>query len=269
MFDFTDKVVIVTGGNKGIGRGIAEGFAEAGAKVAVWGRNENDNSEVVEGIRNAGGKAVAMKVDVTSSEEVENAVNKTLEAFGGRIDVLINNAGATFGSNLVYKMTPEDWRKTIDVDLTSVFIVSQQVVPVMMKQRYGRIINVCSIAGKKICMFAGAAYSAAKAGELGFTRHLAIECGAFGITVNAICPGTTVTTLLQSQWSPEQLDATRRSLPMERLPEPKDHLYAAMVFASDEAGVITGQAIDVDGGQLLNWYDNETYFSKMGEPLTD
>ena len=269
MFDFTNKVVIVTGGNKGIGREFALGFARAGAKVAVWGRNHNDNNAVVNEIIAGGGQALPVKVDVTSSEKVESAVAATLDAFGGRIDILINNAGLTVGSDLVWKMSPEAWRQTIEVDLTSLFIVSQKVIPTMMKQKYGRIIIVSSTAGKRICHLAGAHYTAAKAGSLGFTRHLAIECGAFGITVNAVCPGATLTPLTKDLWGPEELQHRMEIVPMGRMPEPKDHLYAAMFFASDEAGVITAQALDVDGGALINYYDNETYFRKMGEPLTN
>lgn len=269
MFDFTGRVVIVTGGNKGIGKEIALGFAKSGAMVAIWGRNQDDNKAVTNEIIENGGQAISVKCNVTSEEEVGNAVNATLEAFNGRIDVLINNAGVSTGSNLTWKMSLEAWRKTVEVDLTGPFICAKAVIPVMKKQRYGRIVNINSTSGQRICHLAGIHYSSAKAGGLGFTRHLSIECGPFGITVNAVCPGAAPTPLTKALWPAEEIADREGQVPMGRMLEASDLVYPTMFFAAEEAGMITGTALSVDGGAILPWYDNKTYFEKMGEPLTD
>lgn len=265
--DVSGKVVIVTGGNKGIGEGIAKGFAKEGCKVAIWGRNENDNKKVVDEIIADGGIAIASKVDVSSEEDVAKGVQDVLDAFGGRIDVLINNAGLSNGTNLTWKMTLDQWQKTIDVDLTGLFICSKAVIPTMINQRYGRIINISSIVGKRITHLSGIPYSAAKAGSLGFNRHLACELGAYGITVNAVCPGNVETAWTARLWSEEERKKRYNAVPVGRLATVWDNFYACLFFASDEASIFNAQAIDVDGGSLINWYPNEEYHRLMGEPL--
>ena len=267
MFDFTDKVVIVTGGNKGIGENFAMNFAAAGAKVAVWGRTHADNEKVAAQIVANGGIAVPMRIDVSKQDQVEAGVAAVLDAFGGRIDILINNAGIM--SKVVDENypaeSPEEWRKVIDVDLTGSYICAWAVMPVMRKQGFGRIINIASIAGKKIAVARAVSYSSAKAGVIGLTRHLAMEGGAFGITANAICPGGTLTDMLRSITTPEGLADRETKIPTGRLATPQDMSNLAMFLASDLAEQITGQAIDVDGGQLIYWVDRDTYFKGLAD----
>lgn len=269
MFDVSGKVVIVTGGNKGIGEGIAKGFAKCGCKVSIWGRNENDNKKVRDEIIKAGGECVAFKCDVTDEDAIEVATKGTLDAFNGRIDVLVNNAGGTTGGRLIWNMSRDHWQKTIDVDMTGPFLCAKAVVPTMKKQRYGRIINISSIVGKRITHLSGLQYSAAKAGQLGFNRHLACELGAYGITVNAICPGNVETPATTKIWSEKERQERYKIVPVGRLATVEDNFYACLFFASDEASIINAQALDVDGGSLISWYDNETYHRLMGEPLPD
>lgn len=265
MFDFTDKVVIVTGAGSGIGKGIALSFAKAGAKVSIWEMNLPAAQDTAIEIAGNSGQAIALKVDTTSTEDVEAAVGTTLEAFGGRIDVLVNNAGIM--SKVAVKNcppeSPEDWRKVIDINLTGPYICSRAVFPIMRRQKYGKIVNISSIAGKRISAARAVSYSASKAGEIGLTRHLAMEGGAFGITVNAICPGGTRTAMLESIATPEELADRATKIPTGRLATPQDIANLAMFLASDLAGQITGQAIDVDGGQLIYWHDREAYFKGM------
>ena len=267
--DVSGKVVIVTGGNKGIGEAIAKGFAREGCMVAIWSRNEKDNAKVLNDILAEGGKAVAMKVDVTDEANVEAATQEVLKAFNGRIDVLINNAGLSCRPTLSWKMTLDDWKRTLDVDLTGCFICAKAVIPTMKNQRYGRIININSIVGKRMTHLSGVHYTAAKAGALGFNRHLACELGAYGITVNAVCPGNVETAMTAKLWTEEERKKRYQAVPVGRLATPEDNFYACLFFASDEASIINAQALDVDGGSLINWYDNETYHRKMGEPLPD
>jgi len=269
MFDVSGKVVIVTGGNKGIGEGIAKGFAKAGSLVAIWGRIHDDNMKVANEIIADGGKAVPFKCDVSSEESVAASTKATLEAFNGRIDVLINNAGLTQDANLIWNMPLEAWQKTLTVDLTGLFICSKAVIPTMKDQRYGRIINISSIVGKRITHLSGIHYTSAKAGSLGFNRHLACEVGAYGITVNAVCPGNVETAWTAKLWSPEERKRRYSAVPVGRLATPEDNFLACLFFASDEASIFNAQALDVDGGSLINWYDNETYHRLMGEPLPE
>ena len=269
MFDVSGKVVIVTGGNKGIGEGIAKTFAKEGAMVSIWGRKEADNIKVRDEIIAAGGKCVAFVADITNEEQIAAAVKGTLEAFNGRIDVLINNAGGTTGGRLIWNMTTEQWKKTLDVDMTGPFLVCHAVVPTMRDQRYGRIININSIVGLRMTHLSGMQYSAAKAGNLGFNRHLAVELGAYGITVNAVCPGNVETPATTKIWSEEERRYRYSIVPTGHLAKPEDIAAACVFLAADESGSINAQALAVDGGCLINWYDNETYHRLMGEPLPE
>lgn len=269
MFDVSGKVVIVTGGNKGIGEGIAKGFAKAGSLVSIWGRNEADNKRVCDEITAAGGKCVAFQCDVTNEEQINAAVKGTLDAYNGRIDVLINNAGGTTGGRLIWNMTVEQWKKVLDVDMTGPFLCARAVAPIMRDQRYGRIVNIDSIVGKRITHLSGMQYSAAKAGVLGFNRHLAIELAPYGITVNAVCPGNVETPATSKLWSESERRDRYKLVPVGRLALPEDIFIACQFFASDEAAMVNAQALDVDGGSLISWYDGPTYHKLMGEPLPE
>lgn len=265
MFDVSGKVVVVTGGNKGIGEGIAREFAKAGSKVAIWGRNEKDNQRVCEDIVAAGGECVAIRCDVSSEEQVQAAVEATLSAYNGRIDVLVNSAGVMIHGD-GKKVPPEkvsDFRKVIEINLIGAYICAAAVFPIMRKQHFGRIILVASNVHKRISVGRVPSYTSSKAGEVALVRHLAMEGGTWGITVNALCPGATKTPMLEAMSTPEQLDARRRLIPTGRLTRPEDHGYLAIFLASNEAEQITGQAIDVDGGQILPWMERDVYFKDV------
>lgn len=265
MFDFTDKVVIVTGGNKGIGKEISLSFAKAGAKVAIWGRNYNDNLAVADEIIQAGGQVAAIKADITKQVSVEAAVDATLEAFNGRIDILVNNAGLmlTGDPKKVLPESPDEARKVIEVNLLGTYIVSWAVFPTMIKQRYGRIVNIASMSSQRIAVARTPAYTASKAGVIGLTRHLAMEGGAWGITVNAINPGATLTPMWESTHSITDLEERVKKIPIGRLCTPQDHANLVMFLASQYADQLTGQSIGSDGGQLLYWLDRDTYFKDV------
>lgn len=265
MFDVTGKVVIVTGGNKGIGEGIAKRFGEAGAKVAIWGRKAQDNQRVQEEIIKAGGECVSFQCDVSDEEQVAAAVKGTLEAYNGRIDVLVNSAGIMIHGDPT-RVPPErvsDFRRVVEVNLIGSYICAAAVFPIMRKQHFGRIILIASNVHKRISVGRVPSYTASKAGEVGLVRHLAMEGGTWGITVNAICPGATQTPMLEAMSTQEQLDARKRLIPTGRLTTPMDHGNLAVFLASEEAEQITGQAIDVDGGQILPWMERDVYFKDV------
>ncbi len=183
----TEKVAIVTGASRGIGRAAALALAVEGAKVVVNYARSSDAAEVVvKEINESGGEAIALQADVSKAEEVDNLLKQTLEKFS-RIDILVNNAGITRDS-LLLRMKPEDWQAVIDLNLTGVFLCTRAVSKVMLKQKSGRIINIASVAGQ-MGNPGQANYSAAKAGAIGFTKTVAKELASRGITVNAVAPG--------------------------------------------------------------------------------
>lgn len=195
MFNVAGRVVVVTGGNKGIGEGIAREFAKAGSKVAIWGRNAEDNQRVCGEITAAGGECVAFPCDITSEAQIAAAVQGTLDAYNGRIDILVNSAGIMLQGDpkRLPAESPEGFRKVIDVNLTGPYLCAAFVLPIMRKQHFGRIIFIASAVHQRMAVGRVPSYTASKAGEVGLVRHLAMEGGAWGITVNAICPGSTMT----------------------------------------------------------------------------
>ena len=153
--------------------------------------------------------------------------------------------------------------------MTGPFLCARAVAPIMRDQRYGRIVNIGSIVGKRITHLSGMQYSAAKAGVLGFNRHLAIELAPYGITVNCVCPGNVETPATSKIWSEQERRDRYKLVPVGRLALPEDIFNACLFFASDEASIINAQALDVDGGSLISWYDGPTYHKLMGEPLPE
>jgi 3-oxoacyl-[acyl-carrier protein] reductase len=246
----SNRVAIVTGSGRGIGRAIALRLAEAGANVVV---NDIGDAEPVEAvvreIKAMGRQALPILADVSSASDVDRLVAAAIAAYG-RIDILVNNAGIA-RDQLLLRMTEEDWDRVISVDLKSVFLCTKAVLKYMVKQRWGRIISIASIVG--IVGNPGQAnYASAKAGIIGFTRTIAKEVASRGITVNAIAPGfidTEMTQRLKEEWKEE----LKKRIPLGYLGSPRDVAEAVAFLAGEEAGYITGHVLAVDGGMAISW----------------
>jgi len=243
--DLTGKVAVVTGASRGLGRVMAGQLAAAGARVAVVYRAQSDAAqEVVDGIVAAGGEARAVQADVRSSGAVQEMVRQVQESWN-TIDILVNNAGIA-RDGLLARMSEADWHDVIETHLTGAFLCSKAVLRGMMRRRWGRIINVSSLAG--LSGNAGQCnYAAAKAGLIGFTRSLAQEVGSRKITVNAVAPGfveTDMTAGLAEEWKQEAIKRT----PIGRFGQPDEVASMVVYLASDAAAYITGQVISIDGG---------------------
>ncbi len=249
MIDLTGKVALVTGGSRGIGRAICLKLGSLGAKVAVnYNANEAAAQVVVNEIKAEGkGDAIAVKGDVSKAEEAAKVIKATTEAFG-RLDILVNNAGTT-RDNLLAIMKEVDWDTVLNTNLKSVFNMSKAALRPMMRQKYGRIINITSVAG--VTGNAGQTnYSASKAGMIGFTMAMAKEYGNRNITVNAIAPGfipTDLTNALPQDIKDQMLKLT----PLGRFGSVEDVANTVAFFASDAASYITGQVLRVDGGMIV------------------
>ncbi|MBI4302790.1 MAG: 3-oxoacyl-[acyl-carrier-protein] reductase [Chloroflexi bacterium] len=246
--DLSNRVALVTGSGRGIGRVIALRLAEAGADVVVndVGDASGANSVVAE-IKAMNRKGLAILADVSSSVEVGKMVDEAIAAFG-KIDILVNNAGIT-RDQLIMRMTDEDWEKVLNVNLKSVFFCSRAVVRHMMKQRWGRIVSIASIVG--IVGNPGQAnYASAKAGIIGLTRTIAKEVASRGITANAVAPGFIDTPMTQQLGEPQRQELMKR-IPLGSLGTPRDVAEAVAFLASEEARYITGHVLNVDGGMAL------------------
>jgi 3-oxoacyl-[acyl-carrier protein] reductase len=242
------KVAVVTGASRGIGRAIAERLAAEGAKVVVNHRASADQAEeVVSAIREQGGQAIVVQADVSDFQQAHDLAKVAVDEFG-RVDILVNNAGTTHDT-LLLLMKESHWDLVIDTNLKSVFNCCKAVARGMVRQRSGRIINITSVAG-----LAGNAgqtnYAASKAGVIGFTKSLAKELAARGITVNAVAPGFVPTALTSDL--PEDLRQVAIDMtPLGRFGEPEEIAAAVSFFASDESSFITGQVLSVDGGLVM------------------
>lgn len=245
---FDGKVAIVTGGARGIGRAICDTLAKAGAQICVADLNlEQAQASAKEISEIFGQKTMALQVNVSDTENARKMVESALSEFS-KIDILVNNAGVT-RDTLIMRMDESDWDLVLDVNLKGAFNCSKAVVRTMVKQRYGRIVNISSVSG-----LAGQAgqtnYSASKAGLIGFTKALAREVASRGITVNAVAPGF-IPTALTVDLPDELKDTIIKNTPMGRMGKPEEVAQAVAFFASDEASYITGQVLSVDGGMVM------------------
>lgn len=242
------RVALVTGASRGIGRAIAISLAEAGADVAVnYAGNVQAAEETAEAVRALGRQALLIKADVGDMEQAESMVKQVLEHFG-KLDILVNNAGIT-RDNLLMRMKEEEFDQVINTNLKGVFNCMKVVTRPMMKQRFGRIINISSVVGA-----AGNAgqvnYAAAKAGVIGMTKSAAKELASRGITVNCVAPGF-IATEMTDQLSEETREQLLKSIPLGRLGQPEDVARIVRVLASEDADYMTGQTIHVDGGMYM------------------
>ncbi len=246
---FAGQVAIVTGGAQGIGRAIAERLADDGAAVVIADIDVEAALVVAASISSAGGTSVGLRADATVPSEVRAMAAATIEAFGG-IDLLVNNAGI-LRSTKVVDITPDEWDLVVAANLRSTFLCSQAVQPSMVERGRGHIVNVASMAGRATSTLGGAHYTAAKAGVLGLTRHLAREWASAGITVNAISPGIVDTPMVRQGIDAAGLEDIRRSIPLQRLAEPEEVAALVSFLLSDEAAYITGANVDIHGGELI------------------
>lgn len=239
------KVAIVTGGGSGIGQGICFRFAEEGARVAVFDVNLEAAEKTAREIEKSGGTALALKVDVASSAEVDPAVKQVLSKLG-KIDILVNNAGVSLPSK-VANITEEMWDKTFAVNMKGVFLCTRAVIPHMKERKYGKILSIASILALRGGSYY-AHYGATKAGVVAFTQGLAMELGPHNINVNAIGPGIIDTPMAAADVESEYRQRLIKGIPLRRIGTPRDIANAALFLVSDEAQYITGQCLYVCGG---------------------
>jgi 3-oxoacyl-[acyl-carrier protein] reductase len=246
------KTAIVTGSRRGIGRAIALALAKEGANVTVSDVNQEDCQKVVSEIEKMGRKGLAVQCDVTSTPEVEALVKKTVEKFG-RLDILVNNAGIISYKPFL-ELTDEDWDRTLGVNLKGQFLCARAAAREMIKNKWGRIVNIASISsgGCGIAFPLIAHYTASKGGVMALTEALALELTAKGINVNAICPGAVDTDMTKGAKESGQLEPLLLRIPKGRLGKPEEIANLAVFLASEEASYITGAAIVVDGGWLTS-----------------
>jgi 3-oxoacyl-[acyl-carrier protein] reductase len=242
-----NRVAFVTGASRGIGRACALALSEAGARVALAARDKEKLEEVAAQIRSRSGDAYVVELDLASDDSIKNAFALTAKEFG-RVDILVNNAGIT-RDGLALRMRKEDWCAVLDVNLTGTFRAIQQVLHGMMRERWGRIVNITSVVGE--AGNAGQAnYSASKAGLIGLTKSMAREMASRQVTVNAVSPGF-IETDMTSGLGPEIKSKVLEAIPLRRLGTPEDVAAAVRFLASDEAGFITGHVLAVNGGMHM------------------
>src|SRR6266481_1348709 len=241
------RVAFVTGASQGIGRACALKLATEGATVAAAARNQDKLNELVNEITAAGGKAAAFALDVTDEEQVKSTIKAAMAHFG-KIDILVNNAGIT-RDQLVMRMKRADWDAVLQTNLTSAYLCIQQVSVSMVKQRWGRIINIASVFGQ-MGQAGQANYAASKAGLIGLTMAIAREVGSRNITCNAVAPGF-IGTAMTDALPTELKEAGLKMVPLGRIGTPEDVAGAVRFLASDEASYITGHVLNINGGMLM------------------
>ena len=244
------KVALVTGAGSGIGQAIALRLGRSGAQVVVNDLDEMSAEKTIEKLNDLGARGMAFRADISDPEAVRSMVAEGKKRFG-TIDILVNNAGIGGASMLVKDLPPEVWDRVLAVNLKGAVNCCQALIPMMTQKGRGKIINIASLAASRMSKLGGADYTAAKYGLVGFSHHLAFELAAHGINVNVICPGATLTPLVESKTTAEFRREIAAQIPLNRWVLPEDVAEAALFLASDRAAMITGVVLDVDGGQLL------------------
>lgn len=251
---FRNKIALISGAGSGIGRATAQIIGEEGGTIVGVDLDYDGAERIMAGIRRSGGKAKALQANALDPVQVQQAVQQAV-AEHGRIDILVNGVGgSTIIANsgaTVDELTFEDWQRLINFNLNGTFLFCNTVIPVMKRQRSGKIVNISSIAGRGLSESSSSAYAAAKGGIIAFTRKLAFELGPFGITCNAIAPSRTLSERIHARWehlSPEQQEAEIAKIPLRRIAQPEDQARVICFLASGDADFVSGVTIDVTGG---------------------
>jgi len=247
--DLVDKVAIVTGAGRGIGKAIAIALAREGASVIINDVDIQTAEKVTKEIKSLGWKALAIQVDVSDSMEVNQMVQSALKKFK-RIDILVNNA-AIIKRGSIEDLNEEDWDRVMDVNLKGAFNCMKAVAGIMKKQRYGKIVNISSIAGKVGDLASAPCYGASKAGMICLAKSLARELAAYNVNVNVVAPHA-IETDMSKEWSEEKRKNIIANIPLGRMGEPEDIAEAVVFLVSDKAKFITGEVLDVNGGYLMD-----------------
>ncbi|HAT68702.1 MAG: hypothetical protein A2481_00145 [Candidatus Yonathbacteria bacterium RIFOXYC2_FULL_47_9] len=251
MFNLQGKVALVTGARRGMGKTHALALAAQGAKVVITDIDVNECELVADEVRAQGGETMCFKLDVSNKAEVEKVFDEVIEKYG-RLDILVNNAGI-YSSKPFLEMTEEEWDRTIDINLKGEFLCAQRAAKEMAKNKWGRIINIASVAsgGVGVGIAGGAHYTASKGGIIGMSETLAVELAPLGITVNVIGPGAIDTPMVGAANLPKEvMDVMLAGVPMKRMGRPEEISAAVVFLASDEASYVTGATLYVDGGWL-------------------
>lgn len=245
MYDLDGETAIVTGAAQGIGRAVAERLGAAGANVVLADVQGEKVAEVAENLREADVRSEPVECDVTDLSDTERLAARARERFD-TVEMLVNNAGVLTKGPFT-DMTPKDWARVVDVNLTGTFNCSHSVVPEMVKQGEGRIVNVSSMAGRNISYQNAANYTASKWGVIGLTKHMARDL-APDIRVNTVCPGATLTPLARSTLTPEEREAAAADIPLERWADPEDQAEGVHYLLSPASSYVTGTVLEIDGG---------------------
>ncbi len=247
---FTNKVAIVTGAGRGMGRAIALKLASEGAAVVVNDVSRAGADKVAAEIVTAGGRALAFVADVSNETQVNAMVTATVERFG-TVDMLVNNAGILGNTQPIEMIAGDEWDRLMAINVKGAFNCTKAVLPIMQAKRYGKIVNVSSSAGRSTSTFGGAHYTTSKAAVLGLTRHTAREAAPYNINVNATAPGSMDTEMVRERATPEHIERERQTLPLRRLGTADDEANLVAFLCSDESSYIAGATIDINGADLL------------------
>jgi len=247
---FTGKVALVTGAGRGIGRAIALTLARQDAAVVVNSLHAANATAVADEIRGGGGRAEASAADVSDESQVKAMIDAAVRAMGS-VHILVNNAGILSTTQPVETIPATEWDHVMAVNVRSAFLCIKYVLPLMKAQRYGKIVNLASIAARSTAVLGGAHYTASKAAVLGLTRQAAHEVAAYNINVNAVAPGNTDTDMTRAVMTPEMVEGVKDRVPLGRRGMPQDVANLVAFLASEEASFITGATIDINGGYLI------------------